>query len=156
MSDKTKPPLRERRYQDTLKTIERAKGRRDAAIRMLIRYEILIPKLERKARRLGAPSPSRSSRSLNETPTQVESLPTIEPKIEADGIPDFLQRGVAAQQAAQTAIVQAEVDLAKKRKADLAAEKRKIKEEVRKAELTGQRRKLPLSGKDALAAIREE
>ena len=82
----TKLPLRERRYNKALAALERTRRRREEAIRTLVKCENLIPQLERKARRLGAPPRSKPT-------TQVESpvLPTIEPKIAADGTPDFLR-----------------------------------------------------------------
>lgn len=80
---------REKRHIATISAIVRTKARREAAIRTLVKCEMLLPKLERKARRLGAPPKPRSLRSVNETPAP--ALPTIEPQVAADGTPDFLR-----------------------------------------------------------------
>jgi hypothetical protein len=76
------------------------------------------------------------------------------PKADED-IPTFLDRtkGNDADAVAR-AEIEAEQAAKKKAKAERAAEKRKIKQETVAAELTGQRRKMPLTGKQALAAIR--
>jgi hypothetical protein len=78
------------------------------------------------------------------------------PKLDED-IPTFLQRGLAAQKAVDDITARAEIEAQqaaeKKRKAERAAERRAIKKETIDAELTGKRRAMPLTGKDALAAI---
>jgi len=142
-----KLPLRERRYHQALAALERSRKRREDLIKSLVRCELLIPKLERKARRLGAPPKVKASQ-----PEPAPVLPTIEPEVAADGIPDFLRRSADDEAAAE---IRAQQDAEKKRKAERSAEKRKINAEVRHAELTGKRRKMPLSGREALAAIRE-
>jgi len=65
-----------------------------------------------------------------------------------DDIPAFLQRDREAAE-----MVRAEQDVDRKRKAERSAEKREIVREVRDAELTGKRRKMPLSGRAALEAL---
>lgn len=148
--------IREKRYHDALRAIERTKARREQAIKTLVKCEVLLPQLERKARRLGAPVKPRSPRSTNEPPAP--ALPTIEPKVEADGIPDFLRRKAEgdAKDAVARAEIEAEREAERRRKADRAAEKRAINKEVLHAELTGQRRKMPLSGKAALEHIQQK
>jgi hypothetical protein len=101
---KQKLPLRERRYKAALAAVERCKRRREAAIRTLAKCETLLPKLERRARRMGAPP--RPPKIKLDDPPPVE-LPAIPPKVAADGLPDFLRRGQAAQAAADKAIDEA-------------------------------------------------
>jgi hypothetical protein len=60
-----------------------------------------------------------------------------------DGIPEVLRR---------TQKLQAMADPRTKEK---KAERREVEKEVRDAELTGKRRKMPLAGKEALAALRQ-
>jgi hypothetical protein len=72
-----------------------------------------------------------------------------------DGIPDFLRRKKEgeAKDAEFKAKVAAEQAERKDTKKKHAKEKRKITKEVRDAELTGKRRAMPLTGKEALEAI---
>lgn len=77
---------------------------------------------------------------------------TIEPPVD-DDIPTFLDRTGEDKDAAARAEIEAQQAANKKRKAERHAAKRKINQETKHAELTGQRRKMPLSGRAALAAI---
>lgn len=73
-----------------------------------------------------------------------------------DDIPAFLKReAVKAKDAEAAAKVKAEQEAEKKRKAELAKERRAVKQETVEAELTGKRKKMPLQGRAALAAIRD-
>lgn len=67
-------------------------------------------------------------------------------------IPGFLKRTKSDAEA--KAEILAEQEAAAKDRARISAEKRKIKAEVKQAELTGKRRKMPIEGKAALAVLR--
>jgi hypothetical protein len=75
-----------------------------------------------------------------------------------DDIPGFLRRGMAAQKAVDDITARAEIEAAqateKKRKDARRIEKIKIVQEIKDAELTGKRRKMPLAGRAALDALK--
>lgn len=72
-----------------------------------------------------------------------------------EDIPTFLDRTAGNDKdAAARAEIEAQQAAQKKAKAERRIKKLKIGQETKHAELTGQRRKMPLTGKDALAAIR--
>ena len=75
----------------------------------------------------------------------------VEPSDE--DIPGFLDRLGKDKDAAARAEIAAQQDAEKKRKAERRIKKLKIGQEIKQAELTGQRRKMPLTGKAALEAI---
>jgi hypothetical protein len=78
---------------------------------------------------------------------------------EHGGIPTFLRRGQAAQAAADAAISEAARKLAAlpdPRAPERKAVRKEVEKQVREAELTGKRRKLPLTGKQALAEINRQ
>lgn len=83
-----KLPLRQRRHKSLLSQVARLTRKRQEAIATLVRAETMLPQLERKLRRMDGPPIKRKV----ETVTPAPELPTIEPKILADGIPDFLIR----------------------------------------------------------------
>jgi hypothetical protein len=77
---------------------------------------------------------------------------------EHGGIPTFLRRGQAAQAAADAAISETSRKLAAlpdPKAPELKAKRKMVEQQKREAELTGKRRKLPLSGKAAIDAIRK-
>jgi len=75
------------------------------------------------------------------------------------GIPTFLRRGQAAQAAADAAISEAARKLGAlpdPKAPERKAVRKEVEQQVRQAELTGKRRKLPLTGKQALAEINRQ
>lgn len=76
------------------------------------------------------------------------------PKDDGLDIPEDLKRDSKHKDAEAAEQIKAELAETKKATAAKSALKQKIKREVRQADLTGQRRKMPLEGKAALAALR--
>ncbi len=81
--------------------------------------------------------------AANKVPTRRDDI-----AVKDDGIPNYLRRDQIAREK-----IESELAAAKKAKADRAAKKRAIKRDMVQADLTGQTRRMPLQGKDALAAI---
>jgi hypothetical protein len=109
-------------------------------------------RLLRKAtdpRKQATPSEPVAGRHMAQSPTLTESCDaivsgmiqgqTFEEAAKDDGIPTFLRRDLNA--------------LPDPRTKEKKAERRAVEKEKREAELTGKRRKMPLSGKEALKAI---
>jgi len=71
-----------------------------------------------------------------------------------EDIPTFLDRTGKEKDEAARAEIEAEQEAERKRKAELRIKKLKISQETKQAELTGQRRKMPLTGKAALDALK--
>ncbi len=137
-------------YEHVCASIKRWRSRLKRAMTMLDKLEKKQKRLERK---LTQPEPMPAP----PVPKVTTAYEIVEDDPADDDIPGFLRVRTAEVQAeVRAAEVQAEVDAEKKRKADLAAKKRAIKQEHVQAELTGKRRRMPLTGKDALAAIRDE
>ena len=124
-----------------------------------------IDKLERQRRRLDRKIIRDNALRQEQRPTTVTDVISVPqtsagyakeyPPMPLADIPGFLERS-KERDAAIKAEVQAEVDSRKQAKAEQAVERRKIKKEVLDADLAGKRRKMPLSGKAALAAIRRK
>lgn len=133
-------------------------NKQEGAVLMLRKSAEMLVKLRRKRQRMlvratdvrAADELVASAMSVPPKPTRSESNIPADPV--TDDIPGFLQRGLQAQAAVNEIIAEQEAE--KKRKAERRIKKLKIGQEVKQAELTGQRRRMPLSGKDALAAIR--
>ena len=161
---------REARYEKLLTTIERAQRKMEKADRTVTRCVKLLAKLERQRRRMQKAMAQARAAAADElvttaapvpAPVQEEAPPPIvaapAPADELE-IPTYLRR--TADGNAKDAAARAEIEAAqaaeKKRKAERAAAKRSIKKQVLDAELTGQRRKMPLTGRAALAAIKAD
>ena len=125
-------------------------AKKEAAITMLCKAMEQLKTLQRSQARM------QRTAQLPAPPPQVRvgeeaiAPPPSPPPVEDDDLPEFLRRG----QAAQAAVI-AEQAAIKHDKANKRITKMKAKESVKQAELTGARRKMPLSGKEALAAIRK-
>jgi len=143
------------------RAIERWQQKQEGAVIMLRKSAEMLAKLHRQRRRMLATIP-RPPRDLDQIPAVQEiieaAMPTSASKGDDDGgIPEFLRRGQAAQDA-----VDAEVDKANRRLQAMAdprtkekrAERRAVEREKREADLRGKTRKMPLTGKAALDAIK--
>lgn len=153
---------REKRLRDLRRTIASWETRREAAIRTLVRSETQLPLLRKRAARmvgllLKAGTPVEPT--ITDEMIRTELLPGLmavgdKPAPEEDDLPEFLDRTGKDKDDEARAEIKAEQEADKKRKAERRIAKLKISQETKHAELTGQRRKMPLTGKEALAAIR--
>jgi hypothetical protein len=113
-------------------------------LRKLIRAANEVDELRRERKRLLKPAklPSEAINLPNDAVPMFAALPQVPDKPKDDGldIPKALDRRNA---------------MADPRTKEKKAERRAVAKEVKEAELRGQRRKMPLSGKDALKAIQQ-
>ena len=144
--------LREKRHRQCMVTIGRLAEQRELAFRRLAivsdRLKDERARLKRLTKELPAkPAPAPTWR-LREEQLQAEALPTLYQKgSEPDlTIPDFLKRD--AKDKADRAEIEAH-------KAEVKATKTKARIDRLKAAQRGDLRKMPLTGKAALKAIRE-
>jgi hypothetical protein len=168
-SDMTK---REKDLQLLRNRILRLEKIRDQAIRDLVIAETRLPTLRKQAKRLadrtlaamrqvapmGMVSDGPDDIAAREFNRELMAATQVESAGGEDdgGIPTFLRRGQAAQAAADAAISEAARKLAAlpdPRAPERKAVRKEVEKQVRQAELTGKRRKLPLTGKQALAEI---
>lgn len=148
-------------YERVCGDIKRWRSRLKRAMTMLTKLEQKRQRLDRKMIREQVEGEIRKEAAPVAPPpsevVKLEAAPVAPPPAD-DDIPDFLRRGMAAQKAVDDVIaaeaVKAELAAEKKRKTERRIEKLKIGQEHKQAELTGARRKMPLTGKAALAAIR--
>lgn len=150
---------REKELHKLRNQIARLEASREAAIKMLVKVEVQLPKLGNRLRRLTA-----RDRKLMEQEVALGYITTrqaVEENIikqtapeDDDDLPEFLDRTGKDKDEEARAEIEAEQNADKKRKAERRIAKLKISQETKHAELTGQRRKMPLTGKEALAAIR--
>lgn len=123
--------------------------RRDKALRELIRLQTKLDELRKKAARRLTKRVARTPEPPLDPITQATlvTAPQREDDNDPLGIPEFLRRGIAADNA-----VRAEIEKSN-------AERKRVKSLVRiekmKAKQSGETRKMPLSGKDALKFIKE-
>jgi len=80
--------------------------------------------------------------------------PPIIEKAREEDIPTFLERMPNNKDEEARAEILAQQDADKKHKAERRLEKMKVGQEVKDAELTGKRRKMPLTGRAALDALK--
>jgi hypothetical protein len=137
------------------RAIEAWEKRQEGAVLMLRKSAEMLVKLRRQRRRMlerdtkqAVAKPSNPADPLAAWPVP----PPADYRPDED-IPTFLDRTGEEKDAAARAEIAAEQATQKKRKAERRIAKLKIGQETKHAELTGQRRKMPLSGKAALAAI---
>lgn len=110
--------------------------------------------LERETKKALAARPDEGQRF---GPDEAIKSPTdVRPPKTDDDWPSFLDRPGKDKDAAARAEIEAEQAEQKKAKADRRIKKLKIGQETKHAELTGQRRKMPLTGKAALDAINKK
>jgi hypothetical protein len=126
-------------------------------LRKLIRAANEVDRLRVQRKRLLKPRPL--PKEASEAPS--DPIPTFDlppPKEAAK----MIEAAIADVQKDDGLDIPAELDRSRKLQAmpdpktkDKKRERRAIEKEVRQAELTGKRRRMPLTGKDALAAIRK-
>ena len=143
-----------KRHDDIVAQMAREQKRRDKALTTLIRTEGRIKKLRRRltlallaAQRAQQPAaPAREEIA----PTPPAPPPTPEPvKVIDDAIPTFLRRAPAtAADVAAKAEIEAEQLARRKTKSRVRVERMKAKQ-------AGDLRKMPVSGREALALIRQ-
>jgi hypothetical protein len=149
--------LQETRHRKISNSISHMVALRDEGIARLVRYESRLKLLRKQLARLERTmaAPPKPAPVIHPDPVEAApSLPIAEPAPEPD-VPTFLDRRLAAE--ARDAAARAEVEQQnaerKKAKAQIAAEKRKVKAQHIEAKLTGETRKMPLTGRAALAKI---
>jgi hypothetical protein len=147
------------------RSIARWEGKQEAAVIMLRKSAEQLLKLRRQQRRMlktgQTPDMAKPAEPLAMTDAQwketLASVKPLSPELRAealatadcdDGVPQFLQDAAAK----RNRKLQTLPDPKTKEK---KAERKVIEKEVRQAELTGKRRKMPLAGKEALAKIAE-
>jgi hypothetical protein len=175
---------REKRLRDLRNKIARYEATREAAIKQLVRTVTELPKLRKEEARLSSsllrrPVPDASvlkhpvarpadhvaedRGAPDDAPIPVEDDTSNEvlvddPNGRGDGfdIPaEFRRTSAGADKDAEArAQIQAEQAAEKKRKDALRIKKLRIAQEIKHAELTGQRRKMPLTGRAALDALK--
>lgn len=144
------------------RTISQWEHRQDLATKMLHKSADMLLKLRRQRRRMLERLTTVESKAADDLVASTIETPVVEqpksaepgPAIAEEDIPDFLERTGKEKDAAARQEIEAEQAALKKRKAERRIEKLKIGQETKEAELTGKRRKMPLTGKEALAAIR--
>lgn len=156
---------REKRLRDLRNKIARMEAERTLAIKTLVKIENDLPGLRKQEYRLTQSLERRAAelRRLSQLgPFPGEDITETKQMLDKavddalEDIPTFLDRtaaGKAKDDAARAEILAAQAD-DKKHKNARRIEKMKIAQEVKHAELTGARRKMPLEGKAALEAIR--
>jgi hypothetical protein len=150
--------LREKRHREVSNTLNRAIGQRDICLAKLVRCEIRVKELRRQLQRLekamaaaptalpgASPPPSPPSPlSLPDAPVEVRAMVDTAIGSDESAIPEFLQR-------------KSDTEIATELKAQ-AAERKVTKSRVRVqkmlAKKAGDTKKMPLTGKAALAFIR--
>jgi hypothetical protein len=154
------------RYEKLCTTIERWQRKLDRADRTVHRSVKMLTKLERQRTRVQRAMAAQSRQSADDlVKTQAESIPAATsaptPTLSesCDAIVSAMVQGKTFEEADGLAIppvldrtrkLQAMADPRTKEK---KAERRAVEKELRNAELTGKRRKMPLQGKEALAVI---
>ena len=133
-----------KRHNDIIAQLERVSERRDLTIARLTRLDGKMRKLKRSLTRLEkiAQRPAAPAREEQETPTPPAAPPTD------NAIPTFLRRAPpSAADVAAKAEIEAEQLAQRKTKSRVRVERLKAKQ-------AGDLRKMPVSGKEALALIR--
>ncbi|PWT72139.1 MAG: hypothetical protein C5B60_09935 [Chloroflexi bacterium] len=145
---------REKELQLLRNQIRRLENRRETAIRDLVTATTKLPGLRKQEARLTTallrrlPRPSISEEEVRKAEAAVQAAApevtqTATSKDDGLDIPEWMLRNRQLQ------------TLPDPKTKEKKAERKAIEAEMRQAELTGKRRKMPLSGKDALAAIRK-
>lgn len=163
---------REKRLQDLRRKINRMERDRELGIKLLVKAVTALPALRKQEARLSAgwhPKPTITDEmvriellpglmAVEQKPDPLAAWPVPPPadyRARQEDIPTFLDRtGGKDKDAKARAEIKAAQAEEKKRKVGRRIAKLKIGQETKHAELTGQRRKMPLAGKEALAAIR--
>ena len=133
-------PLQERRHREVINTLNRTVAQRDGCLANLVRYEARLKLLRQRLARLERTAAATTPKPAPVKPTDDEPIPA------------FLDRRKLAEADAIDAKARAEIEQAN-------AERKRIKSQVRieklKAKQSGETRRMPLTGKAALAHIHE-
>jgi len=154
------PTLQERRHAELSKKLARAIAHRDDMLHKLIKAEGNLDKLRRQVRRyekltasskpttMPTPSPTPSP-----SPTPMPPVEVAPPAGDSLDIPGFLARDPKADAAARDAKAREQIaaDIAERKRA-----KSRGRVERMKAKKSGDAKRMPLTGKAALAAIHGE
>ena len=129
-------------------------ARRDAAIEMLVKSIGKLKQLNRSVTRMERmaqlPKPKSKADALIKQAAPMGMVNDGEPVVPVTPIPTDDGLDIPA------ALDRRLNGLPDPRTKEKKAERRAVEKEVREAELTGKRRRMPLTGKDALAAIKGE
>ena len=140
-----------KRHEPLIAQLYREVERRDQAIVRLSRLDERVRKLKRSLVRLQKRTQRPAASAREEfTPTPPAPPPTVEPvKVIDDAIPGFLRRAPAnpADVAAKAEIEAEQLERRKTRS--------RVRVERMKAKQAGDLRKMPVSGREALALIRQ-
>jgi len=130
--------LREKRHAAALLSLHSATTQRDACLAKLVRYEMKLTELRRQVQRL--------AKAMATEPTPKPASPAPPPDL---AIPTFLQRSkeADAKDAAAAAAIKQQQAERKKLKAT-------IRSEERKAKASGDTKRMPLTGREALQYLR--
>lgn len=139
--------LREKRFADVSNRLVRTEAQRNGCLVNLVRYELRIKALRRQVQRLEKAIADVSKPDVLPPVKVAQVPPGIVAEYEASepAIPPFLQRKADDKAAA---------DAIRKEQADRKTQKARGRIEKMKAKQRGDTKRMPLSGKDALAAIR--
>lgn len=151
--------LREKRHREVTNTLNRTVAQRDGCLANLVRYETRIKSLRRQAQRLERAMAQPVTAKPLPVPQPVAPAPApLTPQQVADvkesrdaldkAIPDFLARKRSADQRDKIARQAIEAEQAERKK-----NKARVRIETMKAKQRGDTKRMPLSGRAALAAI---
>jgi hypothetical protein len=154
--------LQEKRHRETINSISHVTAQRDACLERIVKLEIKLKDLRRlearQAKALARPKPAPAPTPAPAPATQPVATPAP-PSGDAGepGVPLFLDRAkqAEAKDAAARERIAAEQAATKKAKTHTRLEKMKVRQEVKHAQLTGQTRKMPLTGRAAMEFIRK-
>ncbi|SRR5580765_3394073 len=135
-----------------IRQIENWERKQEGAVIMLRKSAEELLVLRRKQRRMLNQIGHRAPEPVDKPADNSAAVAEVA-EAEED-IPTFLDRTGKEKDEAARAEIEAEQEAEKKRKAELRIKKLKISQETKQAELTGQRRKMPLSGRAALDALK--
>ena len=124
-------------------------AKKDALLASLVKVMIKLKSLQRSQVRMQKAALSAARSCIEEKSSKPEALVD-----DLDDIPAYLQRNPKDE--AARAEIEAAQAAEKKAKTERRLKKLKIGQEIKTAELTGQRRRMPLSGRDALKAILQD
>lgn len=139
---------REAAYQKLCTTIERTQRKLEKADKVVARSIRLLTQLDRKRRKMERQRQLAADEAVKPEPAQTEQVFPEQPPTWVFPL---------AKPAEDDLTIPASLDRRNKlpdpRTKEKKAERRAVEREVREAELTGKRRRMPLQGKEALAAI---
>ena len=148
--------LRDRRHQQAEKDFGRLQRQRDETLDKLARIAAKIKATRRSIERyqrtptlLSAPRPVVVAAPANVEPPAPVAAPASG-SIDDLAIPTFLQRGIAAQKAADQVIA----DQIKREQAERKKNKARVRNETAKAKQAGETKRMPLTGKAALEYLK--